>query len=138
LGGSLSAEGQRLKLTRSDHINASKTLSIQERSAPYCCFSTNVTFSAISATLLAILAAIISKGDTPFTAAGTGGVFFATDETAEIFLPLFVEPAIVRTRFGDGSDDVRLATMDAILGIQIALFLTIEEMKMQALMMRRV
>jgi hypothetical protein len=39
--------------------------------------SANVTFSAISATLLAILPAMISKGEAPFIACGTGGVALA-------------------------------------------------------------
>jgi hypothetical protein len=38
----------------------------------------NVIFSAISATLFAILPAIISNGEAPLVACGTAGVCFAT------------------------------------------------------------
>lgn len=48
----------------------------------YCGLSANVTFSAISATLLAILAAMISNGEAPLTAAGILGVFLAAIEVA--------------------------------------------------------
>jgi hypothetical protein len=67
----------------------------------YGVLSTNVTVSAISATLFAILAAIISKGDTPFMAAGTGGVFFAAAAVAVRGLA----PAVLG-RLAAGRDEV--------------------------------
>ena len=54
---------------------------------PYCGLSTNETFSAISATRLAILAAMISNGETPLSELGIGGVFFAAAAVAVIGLP---------------------------------------------------
>ena len=60
---------------------------VKEKMGSYCGFSTKVTFSAISATRLAILAAIISNGETPFIGLGTGGVFFAAAAVAVIGLP---------------------------------------------------
>jgi hypothetical protein len=82
----------------------------------YGVLSINVTVSAISATLFAILAAIISKGDTPFMAAGTGGVFFAATAVAVRRPPAFLGSApAVRGRLAAGRDEVWLAAAVAIV-----------------------
>jgi hypothetical protein len=62
-----------------------------------------VTFSAISATRLAILAAMTSKGDTPCIPLGTGGVFFAAAAVA-VSVPLGRSRLVV-----GGREDVWLA-----------------------------
>jgi hypothetical protein len=74
---------------------------VRLRMVPYCGFSTKETFSAISATRLAILAAMISKGETPFIALGNGGVFLAAAAVAVIGLPtdLFIFPPPTEAAF---------------------------------------